>query len=583
MNIKVKKFLFFGVLPFILFSFAAIYITFPLIFHLGDYVTGYGDEFIIAWIQNWVIHTLTTGSIHSLFNTNIYYPYNNTLAYSETFITSSILAMPILKIINEPIATVNFTVLSSLILVPFSIFLLSWYLTKNFLASLLSGTLILFAPVFLDKKVHVQVLALEWIPLSALFFIFFHKKRKTRYLILSMFFFLLQMYNSFMPGYFLVFFYFIYILFLYIYERKTLRWLFKKTHFTIVLATLILIVPIVVPYYKVLTTYNAARDIRDSVHFAMQPEDLLYPNEHTRLQNYLLSLPFNQVSQNNEFKPGYLGFVFSFLAIFALWQFVRNFKKNGFIFNSFVSIGLLGLILSLGPVLHLGRQTVHIPFPIPLPYALFYYILPGFQGFRNSARFEMMFVLFIAVAIALMLTQLFKKYSLFKRSLIYAVFILAVIIEYNHPMKFYSVPAKSDFPAVYHWLNTTPKNSVSIIMPIYDWYMYGVEIELMRDYYSTINWRNTVNGASGYAPPQWQRLVATLHKEFPSKGTVQTLKKLEVNYIIVDKNSYDKAFNAKNHHIDGKFVIEYLMEDKSLQLIKSSKNYYIFEFNTRGI
>ncbi len=564
-------------IAFLIFSLASLYLTYPLVFHLGDFVTGYGDEFIIAWIQNWIIHALFTNPF-GLFDANIFFPYLNTLAYSDLHFTTSILSIIPVYFIRQPIATFNFTVLSSLILVPFSIFLLSWYLTKDYFASFLSGILVQFAPAFLDKKVHVQILALEWIPLSVLFFILFHKRKKILYLVLAMFFFILQTYNSFMPGYFLVFFYVIYVLYLFFYDRKSFGFLFKKSHVVIMFITLLLLIPVVAPYYKASSDYHLRRDIRDAIHFAIQPEDLLYPNEHTRLQSYLLSLPFNKHSQNGEFKPGYLGFVFTILTIIAILYFFKNFKKKNLFINSFTTIGFTGLVLSLGPELHLGRHTVHLPFPIPLPYALFYYILPGFQGFRNSARFEMLFVLFMAVVIAMVLVTILKPFSRFWRSIIYVILIFGVVIEYNFPMQFMHALQVSEFPAVYRWLETTPKNSASIIMPIYNWYMYGSAEEMKRDYYITTSFRRTVNGASGFAAPGWEKLVAKLHAHFPDNDTLSDLKKLGINYIIVDKDAYDRQFRIKRQSVDGESVVNTLRHTSSLRFVKSFKNYYVFEY-----
>lgn len=560
-----------------IFSVLAIYITFPLIFHMDDTVTGFGDELIISWIQNWIIHSIFTNPLE-LFNTNLFYPYNNTIAYSDLHFTSTILSIIPLFFLKEPIVTFNFTVISSIIFVPFSIFILSWYLTKNYLLSLLSGILVQFSPAFLDKKVHIQVLALEWIPLSVLFFIHFHRTKKTRFLIFSMFFFILQTYNSFLPGYFLVFFYVIYSIYMFFCDKPFIKLFLKKYNIAVILITLTLIALITIPYYKASLTYNLKRDIRDAVHFAIQPEDLLYPNEHTKLQKYLLSLPFNQRSQNNEFKPGYLGLIFTLLIITVLFYFIKNFKRKNSLTAAFIYTSLLGLILSLGPVLHLGRQTIHQPFLIPLPYALFYYILPGFQGFRNSTRFEMMFILFIIPAISIILNKILKQYSLLSRSLIYLILIFGIIIEYNYPIKFQSIPKRSEFPSIYRWLNTTSGDSVGIIMPIYNWYMYGSAEEMKRDYYSTANWRRTINGASGFAPPQWELLVADLRANFPNKTTIQDLNKLGVNYIIIDKYAYDKEFKIKQQKHDGEYVINTLKKTSNLRFLKSLDNYFVFEY-----
>lgn len=546
---------------------------------MGDFINSYGDELLIAWINNWIIHAIFTNPL-SIFDSNLFYPFTGTLAYSDTFFTTSLLSLIPLKIIGQPISTFNFIFISSLVLVPFSLFILSWYLTKDYFSSILSGVLIQFAPSFLDKKMHLQILAVEWIPLSALFFILFYKHKKTKYLALSMFFFLLQTYNSFMPGYFLVFFFGVFLFYLYRRNKKFLRVFLNKSNITVILITFLLIFAISIPYYKISFTYNAVRDIRDAIHFAIQPEDLLYPNEHTRLQKPLLSLAnIRSYPANAEIKTAYRGAVFSILCLLIIiYIFKTKVKIRPPFFGIFSFTALIGFLLSFGPFLHINRLTIHKPFPIPLPYVLLYYIAPGFKGFRNSARFEVMFTLFIVIAIAIMLTHILKRFPHSLRIVIYIVLIVGVIAEYNYPMKFQHAPQTNEFPPVYHWLATTPANSASITMPIYDWYMYGFAEELKREYYTTVNFRKTVNGYSGFAPPQWQKLVADLHKDFPNQTTIKTIKDLGVNYIIVDKKAYDTGFKLKQERFNSDSVTRKLKENPSLRLIKSFENYYVFEF-----
>src|SRR3990172_8998058 len=141
---------------FLIFLVSAIYITYPLIFHLSEYVTGYGDEFLIAFIQNHVINSISTSPLN-LFSGNIFYPYQNSMVYSDIFLTSSLLSAIPVYLFKEPITAVNFTLISSLVLLGFSVFLLSYSLTKNFLASLLSGLLVVFSPAVIDKKERKSV------------------------------------------------------------------------------------------------------------------------------------------------------------------------------------------------------------------------------------------------------------------------------------------------------------------------------------------------------------------------------------------------------------------------------------------
>ncbi|MGE5265516.1 MAG: hypothetical protein ACM3S0_19230, partial [Acidobacteriota bacterium] len=59
--------------------------TNPLVLHVASAVEDRQDALLNTWIIAWVGHGLLTDPLH-LFNTNIFYPYPNTLAFSETLI-----------------------------------------------------------------------------------------------------------------------------------------------------------------------------------------------------------------------------------------------------------------------------------------------------------------------------------------------------------------------------------------------------------------------------------------------------------------------------------------------------------------
>lgn len=582
---KIKKSILLDFISFFLFSIAAVYITYPLIFHMGVMATGLGDELLIAWIQNWVINALSTGNIFSIFDANIYYPYHNTLAYSETFITSSMLALPIKLFTTEPIATVNFTLISSLILLGFSLFILAFYLTKDFLASLISGIIVIFSPAVLSYYIHLQVLAVQWTPLSILFFLVFIKKQRSKYLVLSLLFFVLQIYNSFLPGYFIIFSFLIILIYSWLYKKKQTQKLINKRNLTLIIIFGLLVLPIIVPYYRVSKEFGYVRDIRESIHNALQFEDILYSSGFSRLSNYLNFLPFNMISQNNEFKPGYLGFIFTILVLYSLWFYSKNYKKRNLFLNSFFTISTVSFILSLGPFLHFARRTVHNPFPIPLPYALFYYILPGFKGFISPARWEMLFILGMSMVIALMLHKILEKKSLKMKYIIYSFLIAGIIIEFKPPINFVEIRQIKEFPKVYAWLTTTPSDTKIIEMPIYTWNMQPyVFTDNMREYYSTIHFRKIVNGASGFSPPPWQEMVIEIMKDFPQETSITKFKKMGLNYIVINKKQYDLLFKDK-YKVDnsaiknGNEIISAISKNKELHFIKKFDNDYVYKIN----
>lgn len=590
---------------FFIFLLAGIFISYPLFFHLGDVVTGFGDELNYAWMYNWVIHVILSGNIWHLYDTNIFYPYNIALSDSDPNLITSILALIPVVLTKEPISAVNFTIISSIIFLGFSVYLLTFYLTKNYFASLLSGLLVIFSPAYLSFYAHLQMLAVEFVPLAILFFFRFLESYKTKYWIVSLLFFVAQTYNNFLAGYFILFSYGI-ILFYSLRDsglrrndkkisgndrvkrgsarkgRNDKTTIFNAKNIAFFILALVVLVPIMLPYYAVSKEFHYVRDLRDSIHFAIQPEDMLFSSNFSRLYEQINALPFNKISQNEEFKPGYVGFVFSILTIAVLFFMIKQFKKQTWINRSFFTIAVLGFVLSLGPVLHLGRHTIHEPFVIPLPYSLFYYLIPGFQGFRNSARWEMLFIISIAVLVSMCLNTWLEKSSQRKKIIVYILLFIGVVSEFNFPMHFEKVDRVKEFPKVYSWLAASPQQTKIIELPIYNWNMpYGV-IEYKRMYYSTIHFRRTVNGGGGFTPPPWEKMAYELDASFPSEKAVQRIQDMGVDYLIIHTDEYDKMNKDRftsNHHLvpNGDAVLKGLAKNKDVKLVKRFGKDFVFE------
>lgn len=570
---------------FLIFLLCGIYIFSPLVFNLTGTVTGYGDNFIYVWIHTWIINSITSGNLSSIFTTNIFYPFQIGPASSDPNIITALFSLIPYLITKEPIITINFPTISALVLSGFSIYLLSYKLTKDYLASILSGILIVLSPAYLSFFAHLQVFFIALTPLSLLYFIKFNESQKLKHFLISLIFLLLQIYNNFMAGYFILFSYLIIFFFNYINDKeKSLSLITKKSLF-IFISALILAIPVMIPYFKVSKEFGYVRSIKDTVHFAIQPEDLLYTSGFSKLQPILNTLPIHENPQNGEVKPGFLGTVFSILTLICFIYAFKNLKRINVNLNSFLSISLLGLILSLGPVLHLGRQTVHEPFLIPLPYALFYYLVPGFQGFRNTARWEMLFIVGASIVIAIVLSKLLSKINIKKKMLIYSFLIIGCIIEVGFPIIWSPIPKVSEFPPEHKWLNTISKDDVYLEMPIYNWNMSEyATIELWRLYFSTINFRRTVNGGGGFTPEPWQKMTFDLDANFPSNKTISELKKMGVDFVIIHKDQYD-LLNKNNFVVNnikvknGNEILKEINKNSEAKLIQQFPNVFIYKLN----
>lgn len=533
------------------FLISTLVVTYPLIFHLTSYSFGKGDELLITWILNWNIHSLLTNPLH-IFDANIFYPYSQTLSFSEPFFTSSILGMIPAFIWKEPMIAYNTNVILSLTLLGFATYCLVFYITKNVFSSFIAGLLLSFSPFTLGRLFQLQVVSIQWIPMSLLFFLKYLEKRRIMYLLLTCLFFLLQIANSFLPGYFLVLSYSIIVFHHFFTNRLLLLKAFTKKALFIAIITGVVTISLGYPYFKTSQTFHYVRDIRDTIHFANRPEYTLYPNDKTRLEKLLLNTVY--ANDKGPYKyDGYWGLSFISLFIFSLIVLIR-FKKKIPYALAFLSISLISFIVSLGPAFQWGGKVLKTPFIIPLPYALFYYFIPGFKGIRNSGRWEMLTVFAAAVFIGIVLSYIFRKKSRLFTICLIIIISVSIFAEINLPLKYVIVPVISQFPKVEQFIKSFPKNSSIIHLPIYSWDMqpYSNE-EFMREYYSTLHFKKMVNGYSGFSPKEWEQKTKLLTSKFPNTKTIEYLKSIKIDYVILHKKDYDELF--QNEYMVNKVAI----------------------------
>jgi hypothetical protein len=143
--------------------------TYPLVWHFGTQIPGGpGDPQMVTWILAWNVHSLTTDPLN-LFNTNIFYPVQNTLALSEHMIGVAPIFAPAYLLTGNPIIAYNLVLFSAFIFSGLTMFLLVHHWTGNFWGSFLSGCLFAFAPIRFAELGHLQLANFYWAPLALLF------------------------------------------------------------------------------------------------------------------------------------------------------------------------------------------------------------------------------------------------------------------------------------------------------------------------------------------------------------------------------------------------------------------------------
>ena len=114
-------------------------LTWPIGLELGSAVLDLGDPLLNSWIWSWQVHSLSNLGEVGFFDTNIFYPHSNTLAYSELLLPQLVIAAPVI------------------------------WTSRNRPASFTAGLVLAFCPFMFNQLAHVQSILAAGIPLSFLF------------------------------------------------------------------------------------------------------------------------------------------------------------------------------------------------------------------------------------------------------------------------------------------------------------------------------------------------------------------------------------------------------------------------------
>jgi hypothetical protein len=305
-----------------LYSVLTLIMTYPAIFRLkvaiiGDYV----DSFLNTWILAWGVRNILGGNWSSLFEANIFYPYKNTLAYSEHLLGEALTAVPIQLVFHDPLVTFNISVLIGFVLTALGMYLLVWYLTRNGYAAFFSGLLFSFFPWRIAHIAHLQLLSAQWLPLT---FLFLHKTVKSfsyRNLFGAAFFYILAFYSCGYYGLFLTLYVVVFMV-LALQEGWEDRYRLTGRFTLFFLFSLLIILPVYLPYLKLKMDFGFVRPLGEVVFFSADFVSFL----SIPLQNHLWGKILESfVKPEGEL---FMGLVAFFAALTGIWSLSQGKKGS---------------------------------------------------------------------------------------------------------------------------------------------------------------------------------------------------------------------------------------------------------------
>ena len=153
------------------------------------------DTWLFIWTIGWDVHALTNAP-WAIFDANIFYPRENTLAYSEHLIGSVLIAAPVVWLTGNTLLATNLVAVTSVFLCALGGYVLGRRLGLSRPAAFLCGLVFGFTPPRFLRIYQLHQTTIQWIPFALAFLHGYFRSGRARDLRLAAAFFSLQALTS---------------------------------------------------------------------------------------------------------------------------------------------------------------------------------------------------------------------------------------------------------------------------------------------------------------------------------------------------------------------------------------------------
>jgi hypothetical protein len=164
---------------FLVFIVLAALMTWPWLRHPLDTVSDLGDPYNIAYTLWWDYHQTFRDPLR-LFDATIFYPYRDTLAFSEHDYGIALLFFPLFALGVRPLAVHSLATFFAFVLSGYGAFRLARTLTGSYGAAWVAGIAFAFIPYRFQRLPHLHYIFAGWIPLLLEALILFARTRSWR-------------------------------------------------------------------------------------------------------------------------------------------------------------------------------------------------------------------------------------------------------------------------------------------------------------------------------------------------------------------------------------------------------------------
>ncbi|MEE2791154.1 MAG: hypothetical protein VX453_05925 [Acidobacteriota bacterium] len=503
------------------------------------------DTVLHEWTLAWLAHQIVQDPLN-LFDANIFYPDRLTLAYSDHLFIPGIFVAPLFWIGFSPVLVYNLLLITGFALTGWAMSVLVHQWTGNWVAGLISGSLVAFNAITLTRFPQIQEQHLEFFPVALWALDRLFSRPSVRRALSLAGWFVLQ---SLTTGYWLLF---TTVAMVAATAARPKEWL-KRSHWAFVPHAMLagtvaggLLLPFLLPYWTVSREQGLVRSLdevaRYSAHFGN------YLATGGRLHFTAWSERF-YVNGAESLFPGVIALTLVIVAI-GSGVALRNPRAR-----MVLSFGGVAFALSFGPALP--------------GYAILYDVFPLMHGIRNAARFGQLFLVAIAILAGfgwVRVWQALRPATRASRRLALsfgAAVLVGVHAEAIRTPIDYSVAPT--IPAAWDILQYTGDDTVVALFPFYDPPAFFQNGRYLL--YSTRHFKPMLNGYSGFAPPSYRRHADAL-RSFPQQASLDYLRSEGVTHVVVEGHLMRDSVTASLERV------------RELQLMFTDGNLRVYELTT---
>jgi hypothetical protein len=524
----------------VLFAALTVLMTAPLSLHPATRVASTGaDTELMLWTLAWDAHAILTHPL-SIFDANIFFPFHDTLAYSENLIGSLVVAGPVIWLTHNPVLAMNLVVLVATILCGFGAYLLGRRLGFGEPAAIICGLVFAFVPPRLSRLDQVHIATIQWIPFALAYLHSYLTSSRARDLRVAIAFFSLQALTSGHGASFLVLGILI-VLIAALWQRVPLTPLARLKDVGV--PGLVLLAPaafIYLPYRAAQHDIGLRRPLEDWTPLSGSSFVTSPAHAQTWLIDHLPAGVWHEPPDAWLF-PGVLVLV---LAAAAFGPAPAPATRDRAWRWAYLAMAIVSVWLAIGPPFGIWRWI---------------YWLPGLNFVRVPSRFMMLGMLALAVLAGFGVDRIVG--GLQRRTLATFFVAAALLAEFTF-VPLAGMPYRVELPSADRWLDSQPKPFGVVDLPLTDSasLIRREERAALFMVHSMAHWQPIVEGYSGTSPPPYGVWYDTL-THFPDDASLKLLKEIGVRYAVVhvdlipptERGDFEQRVSAAGDRI----VLEY--------------------------